>query len=89
MPKLLKISSVSQNYEKLRASWTLWHAYRRAFPIRTVVTASKRQNGGRGPVISRLFELLSPFFFIPSCFFSFFEKDNYFSSATLLIFDFP
>lgn len=86
MPKLLKISSVSSSHVKLRATWTLmWHSYRRAFPIRTVVTVtvSKRQNGGRGAVISRLFELLSPFFFLPTYFFSLFEKDNYFPSVSL------
>lgn len=44
--------------------------------MRTVVTVSKRQNGGRGAVISNLFELLSPTYF-------FVEKDNYFSSVTL------
>lgn len=53
-----------------------WHSYRRALPIRKVVivTVSKRQNGGRETVISKVFELLSLFYFFPLPIFSLFLK---------------
>lgn len=93
MSKLLKISSfpkIMWSWEQPGLQWS--HSYRRALPIRKVVTVtvSKRQKGERGPMISRLFELPPPFSFFPTYFFSFLKKDNYFSFVILqLIFNVP
>lgn len=76
-PKLLKIRSVSPNHVKLRATWTLMVAFLQesiSYQDSSHCHCQQKTEWKERGSDLQVFELLSPFFFLLTYFFSFLKK---------------